>query len=254
MRVERIGNFTLYHADCRDVLPSVTVDHIITDPPFSARTHDGHNATAGLELVDKAPRAELGYSCLTEGCAKELADAFCKATEGWICWFTDHTLFPTIHKALTDNKRYVFAPLACTQPGRSVRLVGDGPSSWTDWMVVARTKRLHRWGTLPGAYVFPAEDRSGGSGRIGSKPLRMMIPIVRDYSKPGETVCDPCLGSGTTLVACARLGRSGVGIEVDSAAFDYACRRIEEAVRVAERHPLLFPIERPPAPVQETLW
>jgi site-specific DNA-methyltransferase (adenine-specific) len=75
-----------------------------------------------------------------------------------------------------------------------------------------------------------------------------MMELVALFSSKGETVVDPFLGSGTTLVACARQGRKGVGIEADPKHFDAACRRVEDAYR----QPDMF-IERPAAPVQETL-
>jgi DNA modification methylase len=56
------------------------------------------------------------------------------------------------------------------------------------------------------------------------------------------------MGSGTTLVACAKLGRKGIGIELDPGYFDIACRRVEEAMR----QPDLF-VPPAPAPVQEPL-
>ena len=62
----------------------------------------------------------------------------------------------------------------------------------------------------------------------------------------GETILDPFMGSGTTLVACAKLGRRGVGIEIDPDYFEIACRRVEEAYR----QPDLF-IPPPEKPVQE---
>ena len=46
-----------------------------------------------------------------------------------------------------------------------------------------------------------------------------------------QIILDPFMGSGTTLVACQRLGRSGIGIEIDPDYFDIACRRVEEASR-----------------------
>ena len=47
----------------------------------------------------------------------------------------------------------------------------------------------------------------------------------------GETILDPFMGSGTTGVACAKLGRKFVGIEIEPKYFEIACRRIEEAYR-----------------------
>ena len=63
-----------------------------------------------------------------------------------------------------------------------------------------------------------------------------------------HTILDPFMGSGTTLVACAKLGRAGIGIEIDEGYFDIACRRIEEAYR----QPDMF-VERAPAPKQESM-
>jgi DNA modification methylase len=83
---------------------------------------------------------------------------------------------------------------------------------------------------------------------MGGKPILLMQALVRDYSRAGDLVLDPFMGGGTTLVACAQSGRRGVGIEIDPAVFDRACRRIESAAR----QPDMF-IERPSAPVQETL-
>lgn len=61
-----------------------------------------------------------------------------------------------------------------------------------------------------------------------------------------HTILDPFVGSGTTLVACAKLGRKGIGIEIDPDYFDIAVKRVEEAYR----QPDLF-VEPPKAPVQE---
>lgn len=55
--------------------------------------------------------------------------------------------------------------------------------------------------------------------------------IVGDYSRPGETVCDPFMGAGTTGVAAVLEGRNFIGVEIDPAAFDIACKRIEDAQR-----------------------
>ena len=69
------------------------------------------------------------------------------------------------------------------------------------------------------------------------------------FSTRGETILDPFMGSGTTLVACQRMGRHGTGIELDPDYFDIACRRVEEAAR----QPDMFIQEAKPAPVQESL-
>jgi site-specific DNA-methyltransferase (adenine-specific) len=64
-----------------------------------------------------------------------------------------------------------------------------------------------------------------------------------------DTILDPFMGSGTTLVACAKMGRKGIGIELDPNYFDTACRRVEEVYR----QPDLFVAPPPPPPEQVTL-
>lgn len=225
-RSETLADGIVVHlGDCREILPEIgVVDHIITDPPFSEQTHSGHNG-----ISSRTNRTALNYGSLSEEEAVALATLFAARSAGWVVWFTDHTLAPTVRRTMKAAGRAVFAPLPFIQPGRSVRLSGDGPSSWTDWMVCARTSALKKWGTLPGGYI--AGEGWKDKEHMGGKPLRLMQAVVSDYSRPGDLVCDPCLGGGTTLVACVKLGRRGIGIERDPITFDKACRRIEAALR-----------------------
>ena len=240
-RVEVIGRATLYLGDCRDILPTLPkVGHIITDPPYSARTHAGHDAGARPGM-DGAARSDLGYGALSIDDVNALSDIFTASSYGWIVWMTDHTLAPVISNEFARMGRYVFAPLPFFQAGRSVRLTGDGPCSWTDWIVASRTAAQSKWGTLRGGYI--AGEGWNDKERMGGKPTRLMQLIVDDYSRAGDTICDPFMGAGTTGVAAVKAARDFIGIEIDPAAFDIACRRIEEAQKQTD----LF-IPHPPAP------
>lgn len=133
----------------------------------------------------------------------------------------------TISAELEALGRYVFAPLPFYAPGSRVRLSGDGPSSWTNWIVVSRTAAQHRWGTLPGGYV--SGPGWNDKQRMGGKPTLLMDSLVSDYSRRGDLVLDTHMGAGTTGVACARLGRRFIGCEIDGEAFDLSCERIHAA-------------------------
>ena len=199
-------------------------------------------------MRDGVTRKQLGYDGLSDAQAAAMARAFCQYSRGWVLWFTDHNLAPVIRSAFEAEGRATFPPLPFYQPGRSCRLTGDGPSSWTDWIICSRTKALKKWGTLPGGYV--AGEGWKDKEHMGGKPLKLMQLILGDYSKPGETVCDPCMGGATTLIACMKMRRNGVGIELDPDTFDKACRRIDEATR----QPDLF-IEQPaPKQVQTNMF
>ena len=79
------------------------------------------------------------------------------------------------------------------------------------------------------------------------KPLLFTEWLVERSSLAGETLLDPFMGSGTTGVACAKLGRKFIGIEIEPKYFDIACRRIEAATR-EPRLPLAEP-----KPKQQTM-
>lgn len=229
MEVRRIGPATLYLGDCLDIMPTIgPVDHVITDPPYSARTHAGHNASAGGHNgfgKDGSDRAALHYSALSQMDALTISNAICKVCDGWIVWMCDHHLGPVIQQNLEARARYTFAPIPYYAPGSRVRLSGDGPSNWTIWIMVSRTPAQHRWGTLPGGYLH--QPGWGKAEYIGGKPLGLMKALVNDYSRPGDLVLDPFMGSGTTGVACLTLGRRFIGIERDPDAFRMAVERLE---------------------------
>jgi site-specific DNA-methyltransferase (adenine-specific) len=219
-----IGNAELWLGDCREVLPTLaSVDAVITDPPYSERCHSVHDSTA-KDARDGATRAALGYKAMTLEDVAYFAAQYDRVCTGWVVWMTDSDLALHVRNALEKFGRTAFAPLPFYQPGRSVRLSGDGPSSWTDWIVVARTKAQNKWGTLPGGYV--AGPGWNDKERMGGKPTLLMDALVCDYSLPGNVVLDSHMGAGTTGVACARNGRRFVGCEIEREPFDIACERI----------------------------
>lgn len=61
------------------------------------------------------------------------------------------------------------------------------------------------------------------------KPESVWKKFIARFSREAEVVLDPFMGSGTTGVACVKLGRKFIGIEIEPKYFDIACRRIEQA-------------------------
>ena len=234
-----IGECRLILGDCREVLPDLPmVDAVIVDPPYSSRTHAGHDVSARGhkgEGKDDFDRSCLEYQALTIDAAQWLAQQYAMVCTGWVVWMTDSALSLAVQNAMESAGRYVFAPLPFYQPGRSVRLIGDGPCSWTDWIVVARTANQVKWGTLPGGYVAGAGWKD--KARMGGKPTHLMRALVSDYSRRGDLVLDTHMGAGTTGVACALEGRRFIGVEIVEEAFYTACERIENAYRQAPMFP-----------------
>ena len=135
---------------------------------------------------------------------------------------TSHDLGLVWQAAYDAAGLYAFAPVSIIQD--RVRLTGDGPASGTVYLMVARprTRKFHTWGALPGWYKA-GTDRNG---HIGGKPLDLMRSLVRDYSRPGDLVCDPCAGGGTTLLAAAQTGRRAIGAELSAETHAKALKRL----------------------------
>ena len=196
----------------QDVLADVVkVDCILTDPPYSSRTHEATNDhVAGSDMPDGADREPIAYASWSPANVAEFVGAWAGRVRGWWGCMTSHDLIPAYEAAYAAAGLYAFTPVPIIQ--KRPRLVGDGPSSWTVYLMVARprTVEFSRWGCLPGAYLSTTVK---SAGIAGCKPAALMRALVRDYSRPGDLVCDPFVGSGTTAVAALTEGRRFVGSE-----------------------------------------
>lgn len=217
------GMMELRLGDYREVLADVEADHCITDPPYSERTHGAYREMPSLG------RRAITYGAFSgDDVIQFVADW---NVPGWLVAMTDHTLIPSWERAALGAGRYAFAPLAAVEPGQRVRLVGDGPAQWSVFIMASRpkTRQMQRWGALRGAYVVPyghTRRGAGETGVIGGKPIWLMRAIVRDYSRPGDLIVDPCAGGGTTLLAAAIEGRRAIGAEIDPETYHKAVERL----------------------------
>jgi hypothetical protein len=202
------------------------------DAPYSEKTHAGHDAATNMRngYRSKTPDGAysqrhasenmkpIAYAHWTAVDVAAFTDVWSQHVTGWWCSTTDDQLAPVWGACMGSRGLYTFAPLAWVEVGSRVRLVGDGPSNWTCWLVVGRPRRkpYSNWGTLRGAYVLPAENHQNRHERItGGKSIPGTVQLIEDYSRTGELVVDPCLGGGTTVLAAAMCGRQCIGIERD---------------------------------------
>lgn len=216
----------LRHGDQNQVFEENEIfDHFISDPPYSPKTHQGHNSGMAQQ---NGNRQSIGYQALTESMVHSIVASWVHRIRGWFVVMTDHISVPWYTEALECAGRYVFAPIAFLEPGKSVRLAGDGPACWSTQIVVARpkTSEYGHWGALPGGYVLPKGKK--GKFIIGGKPLWIMRELVKHYSKEGQTIVDPFAGGGTTLMAASLEGRFGIGSEIHPVTFRIAEERITE--------------------------
>ena len=211
----------------QDVLDDVLlVDALITDPPFSNVTHEG-------QPEDRDP---LAYQHFTEDDVREFVYEWLPRTSGWFCAITDDVLSQVWRQTYRDlagtptapTPRLDFASVPILR--HNPRRTGDGPGSGACYMMVCRPRQdpFSTWGSLPCWYEQGAPARGG---IIGEKSLSTMRAIVRDYTRRGNRVCDPCAGRGTTLLAAVMEGREAIGAEADPGRFELAVRRLQAGIQ-----------------------
>jgi site-specific DNA-methyltransferase (adenine-specific) len=205
-RKEVIGDCTLYLGDCRELLPLLPkVDAVVTDPPY------------GMEFRSNFRTVRPKFHAIANDDSAEALQ--------WACGIDAY------------HSKYIFC-------------------RWDNLADVPKPKSLVTWiknnwsmGDLNGeharqtevALFYPGQDhafpcgrpsdviaapRTGNEWHPTEKPVQLMQHVAKWTS---GTILDPFMGSGTTGVACVKLGRKFIGIEIEPKYFDIACKRIEKA-------------------------
>lgn len=253
VREERIGDCSLILGDCLDVLPMLNaVDHVIFDGPYEQSLHDAKNSLKGRKHRNDGVSELKGVNFAgidpVRGEVVSNAESVCNG------WFISFCTPEGVSKWADEiNKSRLKYKRACVwvKPDSTPQLNGQGPAMGAEMFVCAwGGKGYAKWnaGGKRGVYTHLTNPPDRTGMHPTEKPWRLFHEILRDFTNPGETILDPFMGSGTTLVACAKLGRKGIGIELDPQYFDIACKRVEEAYR----QPDLF-VAPPEAPIQQAM-
>lgn len=222
IREERIGDCRLILGSATDIVPTLgEIDSIACDPPYgmafrSNHRKQRHNAIANdgdVSLLRWACEVPVRHSAYVWGRWDNLLDA--PKPRSFITWVKNNWSMGDLeheHARQTEVCFFYRGPEHFFPKGRPADVV-----------------------------TFP---RTGNNFHPTEKPVGLMQAVV---SWTDGTVLDCFMGSGSTLVACAKLGRPSVGIEIDPIHFETACKRVEEAYR----QPDLFVAPSAPQPKQE---
>ena len=206
MKIERIGDCTLYLADCMDVLPTLDgVDAVVTDPPYGMTFQSKFRQKKHLKILNDDNNEMLKMACHLH--FNHSAYIFCRwdnlagvpQPKSLITWVKNNWSMGDLeHEHARQTEVVLF------YPGKKHFFPKKRP---TDVISVKKSFNENH----------PTE-----------KPVDLMRILV-DWTSGG--VLDPFMGSGTTGVACAKMGRKFIGIEKDARYFDIACERISDAYK-----------------------
>lgn len=211
MRREVIGDCELWLGDCRDVLATgITADLLLTDPPYGINADQTQSVRANRKAKSALARStDYGTSNWDhEPCSSEVLRLMRSVSRYQIIFGGNYFDLPPSRCWLVWDK----------QNGENT--YADCELAWTNFDKPVR-RIFWQWHGM---------FRKGDDVRYHptQKPVGVMEWCLR-IAPPSETVLDCYLGSGTTGVACAKLGRKFIGIEIDETYFDIACKRVEEA-------------------------
>ena len=202
-----IGDCELYCGDCLSILPTLgPVDAVVTDPvwpnthPDLVRVDSPQRLwDATLEVLPSHKRLVVWLGCLSD------PRFLCGIRLPFVRQVFIEYAVPRIRTnwcLITHDVVYLFGERPKPRPGHKV---------------------------LPGRYFVTVHRAEQKINHPCARAVGAALYVVDKLTEPEDLILDPFMGSGTTGVACANLGRRFIGIEIEPRYFDIACRRIRDA-------------------------
>jgi hypothetical protein len=195
------SGITIYHGDCREILPTVTADVLCLDPPYGTNEHGGYGRRQlGLETIENDENTEIRDFVLA--------------------WWGER-------QAICFG-----SPRRPEPPGRwDYRLVWDkrnpgmgAPWRWQHEMIYLRGEWSNPKG-IPSVISVSAGNTMRGRWHPHEKPIEVMATVLVGSA---GSVIDPCMGSGSSIVTAKKLGRRAIGMDVSERYCEIAAKRLSQ--------------------------
>jgi site-specific DNA-methyltransferase (adenine-specific) len=200
---------TLYCGDCREILPTLgKVDLVLTDPPYGIGMASWDRNPPSKDVIDLV-RNSGDRQIIFGGNFFDLP-----RTEGWLCW----------DKTFSDDSR----GKKLTKGGVPRENMQDFELAWTSFLSKPKFIRYTYIGNLTGFDDnLKIDYKQGAKQHPTQKPIALIERCIELAGEP-QSIADPFFGSGTTAVACKRLGRKFIGIEISEKYCEIAVDRLRQ--------------------------
>jgi DNA modification methylase len=204
------AGITIYHGDCGDILPHLEpVDLVLTDPPYGIKMSEGFEGFGGFgEPIARRQYPDVWDNDRPEPETMKAVISICRAALIFGGNFFADILPRSTHWVVWDKLN--------TMP-----TFGDCELIWTNIGRKSVKKITCQYNGLLGKEVTRYHPTQ--------KPLKLLEQLITNYSL-GDTILDPFMGSGTTLVAAKQLGRKAIGIEIEEKYCEIAVKRLAQEV------------------------
>jgi len=220
-----IGDCRLILGDATEIVPILKgFDAVVSDPPFGMKFRSNYRTVKHADIANDYDTTLLEWACGIP--AAHSRYIFCR-------WDNLRDI-PKPKSLVTWVKNNWSMGDLDHEHGRQTEVAAFYPGPDHDFPKGRPSDVIHA-------------PRTGNEHHPTEKPVQLMAAIV-EWTR--GTVLDPFMGSGSTGVACARLGRPFIGIELEPGYFEIAVRRIKEA----HARPDMFAAPRAEQPKQETLF
>jgi DNA modification methylase len=229
---EKIPRFFL--GDCIEGmsdLPDRSIDHFITDPPYAPRAMRNVKTHGMIKERRDGVMYDFGYVGMTPKLRLEAAREMARLARRWVLVWSDVESMDLWRDVLEDaGLSYVRYGYWWRENG-APQFTGDRPAQGVEGCVIMHGPERMAWngGGRPALWKGPISRGNARPGHSTPKPEWLMDAQVREFTDPGDLVCDPFVGSGTTGVSCVKLGRRFIGWELRESFHEEAAKRLASA-------------------------
>lgn len=207
-----------------EAMPDSSVDHVITDPPYSERTHAGarkNTARGSHRAINAQPL--IDFESLSDFQFLQLSRHLVRVARRWVVMTCDnHHVARLLCSDLPIVRMGIWI-----KPNGAPQFTGDRPGMGYETIAILHGPEKMRWngGGKHAVWNFPTQTKD--TLQPTQKPLSLIRQLVADFTDPDDVILDPFMGSGTTAIAALSLDRRFLGCERDKARYAAAMNRIE---------------------------
>ena len=195
--------------------PPDEVDVIISDPPYDDRTSLGARSTRAINK-----RMVISFMGIDPA---QVAPPLLSIARRWVICFCANEQLGAYQEAV--GKAWIRAG-AWVKTNPTPQITGERPGTGHEGIAIMHRRGRKRWNNGGRSATWIGPTCSTDRQHETQKPLWLMLKLVEAFTEPGELVYDPFCGSGTTGVACLRLGRRFIGHEMQPRYAKVAAERL----------------------------